>query len=381
MLFFFVASWKIYRLVHKQQTLEFKPSPHHSLREMWAAVSGVQGFMPKLSQSFVIFMDLRFVGGWGKHGKEAAFWGFLMGAYSNRWWAIPGWVIIKKLFAATTKQMLEQEVNAVVNICIYSLDLTIFLSKRPFRDNLVNMAQILAASANLSAVVLAALPILFPEQLLPPWIRGPVVMWLTLGGTAIIAVTAILDPVFQAMGFIVVIGGKVVNMCNVSGTAGVFAGTIRQALYVRIQMIFLGRAKARAAQEVTRAHAAHNAAMQHIEECIGGPQHVLSETEWLPLVHSMYYAGMVYMKGEFLPGFSERYLVLKEGSLVWFQISVSTNGDPWACRLGSWSLYDNKVSEIDVHEASQFFQVILCQDMHISKLLKLIETVECELIV
>jgi len=48
------------------------------------------------------------------------------------------------------------------------------------RDNLVNLSQILATTGNLTAIVLAALPMLLPEDLIPAWVRGPIVMWLAV---------------------------------------------------------------------------------------------------------------------------------------------------------------------------------------------------------
>jgi len=110
---------------------------------------------------------------------KTQFWGFLMGAYSDRFWAIAVWVLTKKLFAALTKQLLDGKQNAVANVIIYSVDLLIFVLFRPFRDNVVNLSQILAASSNILGVVIAALPIMLPEHMIPSWVSGPIVVFIT----------------------------------------------------------------------------------------------------------------------------------------------------------------------------------------------------------
>ena len=66
-----LASWKVRKLVKIQQTLTFKPSPSRTMKEMWTGVTTLQGWKARLSQLFVYFIDLRFVGGWGKVGPEA----------------------------------------------------------------------------------------------------------------------------------------------------------------------------------------------------------------------------------------------------------------------------------------------------------------------
>ena len=66
-----LASLKVRRLVKIQQTLKFKPSPHRTIKEMWTGVTTLLGCIPRLSQLFLYFVDLRFVGGWGKVGPEA----------------------------------------------------------------------------------------------------------------------------------------------------------------------------------------------------------------------------------------------------------------------------------------------------------------------
>ena len=102
-----------------------------------------------------------------------------MGAYSDRFWAIAAWVLSKKLFASLTKQMLDGKQNAVANIVLYSIDLLIFIIFRPFRDNVVNFSQILAASSNILGVIIAALPFMLPDDMIPSWISGPIVVMIT----------------------------------------------------------------------------------------------------------------------------------------------------------------------------------------------------------
>lgn len=141
------------------------------------------------------------------------------------------------------KRLLDGSYNAVINIIIYSIDLMIFLAQRPFRDNMVNMSQVLAASANLTAIFLAALPMLLPADLVPNWLSGPIVMIVTTIGTAILTLAAALDPLFAALGAVTAFGGQVFKCCGFGGMCGRFLGTTNNALIIRFQKIFLARGK------------------------------------------------------------------------------------------------------------------------------------------
>ena len=135
--FFVVAVYKVYRLVAKNRTakvagLVFNESPKRSYGEMWAGLTE-GGICTGVSQCFIFVMDIRFRGGWMKKDAEARFWGFLMGAYTDEFWLVIGWIFSKKLFVALNKRLLEGSHNAVVNLVIYGIDLLLFAWKRPFR--------------------------------------------------------------------------------------------------------------------------------------------------------------------------------------------------------------------------------------------------------
>ena len=57
--------------------------------------------------------------------------------------------------------------------------------------------------------MLASLPVILPEDLLPDWIEGPLVMWITIAGTTVMAVTAALNPVWSVLGVAAVVVGQV----------------------------------------------------------------------------------------------------------------------------------------------------------------------------
>ena len=59
------------------------------------------------------------------------------------------------------------------------------------------------------AVVVASLPAILSGDLVPDWIEGSLVMWITTAGTTVMAVTAALNPVWSALGVAAVIGGQV----------------------------------------------------------------------------------------------------------------------------------------------------------------------------
>jgi hypothetical protein len=61
----------------------------------------------------------------------------------------------------------------------------------------VNFAQSLAACSNLFAILIAALPKLLSDDLVPGWFGGSAVMLVTTIGTAVMAVFAFLDPLFK----------------------------------------------------------------------------------------------------------------------------------------------------------------------------------------
>lgn len=124
-------------------------------------------------------------------------------------------------------------------------DITIFA-----RDNLVNFSQVLAATSNLCAVVLAALPMLLPEA--PKWLTGPLVMIVTTVGTAILTLAAALDPVMSFFGAVTAVGGQLATCMGLGGVAGRTLATGRNIIQNKLQVIFLGRAKAEAARQLAK---------------------------------------------------------------------------------------------------------------------------------
>ena len=170
------------------------------------------------------------------------------GAYSDSFWAIMAWVLLKKIFTALTKHLLDGSHNAITNIVIYTIDLILFAWKRPFRDNLVNLSQSLVVASNLMAVVIAAFPVLLPDNLVPAWVRGPVVMWFTTASASVLALAAVLDPVFKVLGVMSFVGSKLAQI-----NIGPFVGVLYAAVMARLQVIFLGRSKAWAKTKVEKA--------------------------------------------------------------------------------------------------------------------------------
>ena len=356
-----ISTLKVRRLVTKDQTLKFHPSPQRSLVTMWQEIRELPGMMPKILQLFIYGMEIRFNGGWRKQGEEASFWGFLMGAYTDSFWAIFSWVLFKKLLAALNKHLLEGGHNAVVNIVLYTLDLCLFVWKWPFRDNMVNFSQMLAAVSNLMAIIVAALPMLLPENMIPEFIRGPVVMWITIAGTTVLTIAAAFDPLWSALGFVAVIGGRVTSCCNIGGAGGTLIANLRATLWVRFQMICLGRLKTKAADQVKEVHhqarAASTAVKRGKRARDGTP---LTEDEWLIRVRGASYASKVRKKGLYNPEYKERYLVLHGGILKWYIISEMVLDEydqyDWASSKvqGSWSCYGNKVAKIESGDDSYY---------------------------
>ena len=70
---------------------------------------------------------------------------------------------------------------------------------------------------------------------------------ITAAGTAVLGVAAALDPVFSVFGVVVTVGGKISSMCNLGGAGGTFLANLRATLWIRLQMICIGRTKAKAA--------------------------------------------------------------------------------------------------------------------------------------
>ncbi len=266
--FFCLSVYKVHALVARNRSLKsaglvFNDSPAHSFKDIASLWSKDEPLSVKLSQAFVYVMDIRFRGGWVKKDADAKFWGFLMGAYTDRFWLIVGWVLVKKIIVALNKHLLDGGFNAAIAIAIFSVDLVVFLWKLPFRDNLVNLSQTLAATSNLLAVVLAAIPAFVPPEVIPAWFYGPVVIIVTTVGTGFLTLAAAVDPVLSLLGATTTMMGQLSKCCGAGGLVGNTLGTVRNILWVRFQMIFLRRSKAAAMERVKKAQ---DAAASHGDE-------------------------------------------------------------------------------------------------------------------
>lgn len=243
--FLFLVFFKIRHLVAKENSMVYTRSPYRTLADMRAGWRVAPGLSAKFSQLFIYFMDLRFSGGWALKSDVAKFWGFTMAAFTDSFWMIIGWILLKKIWTNLTKHLLETHFNAAANVAIYSIDFLLFFRYRPFRDNLVNFSQGLAALSNFLAILLAALPHLIPKEMMPGWVSGELTMWVTTAGTAVLTVFALLDPTFAVMGQAVQLGshvGKVCGMCKIGGgSAGDLMATTLTSLRVRFEKILLAR--------------------------------------------------------------------------------------------------------------------------------------------
>ena len=132
-----------------------------------------------------------------------------MGAYTDQFWLICGWQLLKKLLSGFNKNVLEGKINAVVNAVIYFLDMVVFIGFTPFRDNIVNLSSILTSISNFCAIMIAVLLLTAPDGYLPEWLTGDLVMWLTVAGTGVSTVSALLDPLFQLAGVTVQVTGRI----------------------------------------------------------------------------------------------------------------------------------------------------------------------------
>ena len=101
----------------------------------------------------------------------------------------------------------------MTNLILYTIDLLFFSFKLPFRDNLVNLAQVSAVITNLLAVISAAIPVIFPPHLVPGFLESSFVMWITTVGTGVLTVAAALDPVVNFVSW----GYKQVSSCCAVG--------------------------------------------------------------------------------------------------------------------------------------------------------------------
>lgn len=99
-------------------------------------------------------------------------------------------------------------ISSVFPNCFQRLQV-VFIGFRPFRDNIVNLSAILTSISNFCAIMTAVLLLMAPDSGLSGWLTGDLVMWLTVAGTAVSTISALLDPIFQLAGVTVQVGDAV----------------------------------------------------------------------------------------------------------------------------------------------------------------------------
>ena len=337
--FIVLSGCRVHTLVKTSKTLNFNPSPTHTLKSMWSGLTEAPGLVGKSSQCFIYGMDLRWAGGWAKKDDLAKFWGWMLGAYTDKFLPLITWLLLKKVFNALNKNWLDGKYNAVAHVVIYSVDVALFCWFRPFRDHTVNMSQSLGAISNLLGILVAALPILIPD-LVPDWFDGFLVMIISSAGTAVMAIQALMDPIFKLTGTLFIFTGKAAGILESVGTA----------LWVRFQIIFMGRTKRAASRRL-----AAEKARQAPSEAKGMQSNKAA---------AIMYEGKVYKKGIYNPSYKERYLVLRDGVLTWYKISdlVVNEDDAYdfehATEVGAWECNHNTIELVQSNPSSEFHATI-----------------------
>ena len=86
-------------MVTTHKTLKFTPMPPWSARTMRERVIAAPSLSSKLSQLWISFIELRFAGNWAKSDPTAKFYGFLMANYTDSFWLICVWVLLRYMFS------------------------------------------------------------------------------------------------------------------------------------------------------------------------------------------------------------------------------------------------------------------------------------------
>lgn len=319
--FLVFCSYRMNHLINGIKTLNFNRSPNYTIKGMLASLKEAPTLTAKASQCFVFFFDIRFVGGWApKPGCAAArFWKWMMTAYSDGFVWIITWILLKKIFQSINKNVLNGKYNAIVHIVISTVDLLTFAVYRPFRDNMVNVSQSLAACTNLISVLIAALPFLAPEEWVPEWMTTALQITVVTIGTMILAFQAILDPISKIAGPVFQVTGRMVTTCGSCNLGGALA-TLGTALWVRFQLICLNRTAAAAKTELIRQKSIAAVCVEANGEVHEG-QDELGEARFIA------HQGMVYRKGRVFPNYTRLYMVLDHGCLVWYRIEKLAIGE------------------------------------------------------
>lgn len=98
-------------------------------------IQQARGITGKVAQVLVFVVDLRFVGVWTKSTTDAKFWGFLMASYTDQFWQISAWMLLKKMINSLCKTVIDGRANAIVFVCVYLLELVILAWKVRWQAN------------------------------------------------------------------------------------------------------------------------------------------------------------------------------------------------------------------------------------------------------
>ena len=300
--FLLYASHRMYRLITVSKTLSFKKSPKHTVMDMGEGLRETATCSARAAQCFVFMMDVRFVGGWTKADAPAKFWGWTMANYTDGFVFYFTWTLAKKIFNALNKHMFVGANNAVVSIAIYGIDLVLHVFFRPFRDNTVGLSQALSAVTNLAGVLTAALPFLAEA---PEWMNPGFLMFISVAGTSVQLLQAMMDPIFKGTTFILSLAGAGSPVASTTGF-GKTARAFWDALKTRFGKIFMARSKAAAAAHVKATHESY-LKLPDVIDHVGAARFIQHES-------------LVFKKGRVQPGYQKRFLVLKNAVLAWYRV-------------------------------------------------------------
>ena len=229
-------------------------------------------------------MDKRFRGNWAKKTNEAKFWGFFMGntgSHTHRshsiykhtstvmheythvhacmvlsnlhmltWragilWFCFCFVLVKKIVSPLILNWTNGAFNAIAITTLFWLDGFANFITMSHRDNMINYSHLWIAVGNGMAALVTTLHIVLPEELIPEWVNGPVVMFCMLGATAVSGITAMLEPLSQVF--------SVVTKLDVLACMAPLVPILKGAsgfLFTRIERILQMRSKKKAQEEM-----------------------------------------------------------------------------------------------------------------------------------
>ena len=239
--------YTIHVLMRKNE-LTFTRFDSRSFKEIWQLVSAQKGIRPKLASLLICISDKRFVGDWQKHSARARFWAFFLANTGVLWFCF-AIALAKKLSTCLVLNWTTGPVNAVFLMIIYWFDTITGVILRGHRDHVCNFSGACTNISNGLAITLAALPIILPEDWVPSWVKGPIVMFLLTAGTAVQAIVAMLEP---AKGFYTMVK-NILSQCGLIALAGPLVAMLRgakAALLARAERIMQGRTKAAAKKDL-----------------------------------------------------------------------------------------------------------------------------------